>query len=290
VYAFGCLLYELLTGGPPFTAETPTAVLLQHIRETPRPPSTRRPDLPAAWDAIVLRALAKRPEDRYADAAEMRAAVLAADTTPSVQDNAVGVQDSAVTQVGGAPVTRPVSAAEPAPPKTGGRSAGDLLFRSWNPVYLFGLSILGVAAGIYCEFHFGSIYISGYNAKKCLALVFASGLLIAVSAVVSFVAVGGLAFRKRSRAGSETPVRPYVIGLLVVLLLAAGPQFLGLVTAVRYLSDFDGAEGIALYHSMSMWPGRAETFFWLGIVSAASVSPFALMPMARYFSAAARPR
>ncbi|MFB9835515.1 hypothetical protein, partial [Actinoallomurus acaciae] len=185
-----------------------------------------------------------------------------------------------------APATRPVSAAGSPPPRIGRRTAGDLLFRSWNPVHLFGLSVLGAVAGIYCEFHFGSIYVSGYNAKKCLALVFASGLLLAVSAVVFFTAVGGLAFRRRGEAGSGTPARPYAIGLLVVLLLAAGPQLLGAVTVVRSPNGFDGADSMALYHSLSMWPRLAKAFFWLGIVSVVSVSPFALMPMARYFSAA----
>lgn len=288
VYAVGCMLYELLTGSPPFTAEMPTAVLLQHIRQTPRPPSARRPDLPPGWDAVVLRALAKRPEERYADAAEMRAAVLAADGAPTVQNSAPAVAGRPAVDVAAA--TRPVSAAGSSPPRTGGRTAGDLLFRSWNPAYLFGLSVLGVVAGICCEFYFGSTYVSDYHAKKCLALVFASGLVIAVSAVMFFTAVGGLAFRRRSEAGSGTPVRPYVIGLLIVLLFAAGPQLLGAVVVVRSPNGFDGAESMALYHSMSMWPRLAKAFFWLGIVSAVSVSPFALMPMARYFSAAARPR
>ncbi|WP_329251269.1 protein kinase [Actinoallomurus sp. NBC_01490] len=106
IYAVGCMLYELLTGRPPLTAETPTAVLLQHIRQTPQPPSARRPDLPPAWDEVVMRALAKRPEDRYADAAEMQAAVLATDGAPAprVAPDAIGVTRPAAE---GAPAARP---------------------------------------------------------------------------------------------------------------------------------------------------------------------------------------
>ncbi|GLY76842.1 protein kinase domain-containing protein [Actinoallomurus iriomotensis] len=296
VYAVGCLLYELLTGDPPFTAETPTAVLLQHIRQTPRPPSARRPDLPPGWDAVVLRALAKRPEDRYADAAEMRAAVLTAgDDAPVVQAGAAARMDGALAtarrpEANATPATRPISAAGATPPKTRGRSAGDLLFGSWIPFCLVGLSVLGVVAGLYCGLRFGTAHVSSYNARKYLAAVFASGLLIAVSAVVFFTAVGGLAFRRRGRAGGNPPVRPYVIELFLVLLFAAGPQVFGMITAVRLYNGFDGADGIELLHSMSMWPGLSRTYFWLGILSAVVVSPFAVVPVARYFSAGARRR
>jgi serine/threonine-protein kinase len=73
VYSTGCLLYELLTGAPPFTGESAVAVAYQHVREDPTPPSTVEPDVPAAADAIVLVAMAKNPVNRYGSAAEMRA-------------------------------------------------------------------------------------------------------------------------------------------------------------------------------------------------------------------------
>jgi serine/threonine-protein kinase len=75
VYSTGCLLYELLTGAPPFTGESAVAVAYQHVREDPVPPSTIEPDVPAAADAIVLTAMATNPVNRYASAAEMRADV-----------------------------------------------------------------------------------------------------------------------------------------------------------------------------------------------------------------------
>jgi serine/threonine-protein kinase len=73
IYSTGCLLYELLTGAPPFTGDTAVAVAYQHVREDPVPPSTVEPDVPAAADAIVLVAMAKNPVYRYASATEMRA-------------------------------------------------------------------------------------------------------------------------------------------------------------------------------------------------------------------------
>jgi len=72
VYSSGCLLYELLTGRPPFIGDSPVAVAYQHVREQPSPPSDHDTDLPPEVDAIVMKSLAKRVEDRYQSAAAMR--------------------------------------------------------------------------------------------------------------------------------------------------------------------------------------------------------------------------
>jgi eukaryotic-like serine/threonine-protein kinase len=72
VYSAGCLLYELLTGRPPFVGDSPVAVAYQHVREPAMPPSDHDTELPEAIDAIVMKALAKRVEDRYQSAAAMR--------------------------------------------------------------------------------------------------------------------------------------------------------------------------------------------------------------------------
>ncbi|MDU0289585.1 Stk1 family PASTA domain-containing Ser/Thr kinase [Saccharothrix longispora] len=73
VYASGCVLFELLTGEPPFTGDSPVAVAYQHVREEPKPPSSLNPKVTPALDAIVLKAMAKGPANRYQSAAEMRA-------------------------------------------------------------------------------------------------------------------------------------------------------------------------------------------------------------------------
>jgi eukaryotic-like serine/threonine-protein kinase len=75
VYALGALLFELLTGRPPFDGPTALAVLLQHLQAPPPLLGELRPDLPAALEAVVARALAKRPEQRYASAGELARAV-----------------------------------------------------------------------------------------------------------------------------------------------------------------------------------------------------------------------
>ncbi|MDQ4095474.1 MAG: Stk1 family PASTA domain-containing Ser/Thr kinase, partial [Actinomycetota bacterium] len=72
VYALGCVLYEMLAGTPPFTGDTPLSVAYRHVRENPQPPSAVNPDVPRAFDAIVMKALAKNPDNRYQSAAELR--------------------------------------------------------------------------------------------------------------------------------------------------------------------------------------------------------------------------
>ncbi|WP_163552245.1 Stk1 family PASTA domain-containing Ser/Thr kinase [Candidatus Frankia alpina] len=72
VYTTGVLLYELLTGSPPFRGDNPVAVAYQHVREDPDPPSARDRDISPEADAIVLKAMEKDPDDRYLTAGEMR--------------------------------------------------------------------------------------------------------------------------------------------------------------------------------------------------------------------------
>ncbi len=72
VYSAGCLLYELLTGRPPFVGDSPVAVAYQHVREQAQAPSEHDTDLTPEIDAIVMKALAKRLEDRYQSAGAMR--------------------------------------------------------------------------------------------------------------------------------------------------------------------------------------------------------------------------
>jgi beta-lactam-binding protein with PASTA domain/predicted Ser/Thr protein kinase len=73
LYSLGIVLYELLTGTVPFTGDTPVEIAMKHLSAIPEPPSTRRPDVPHELDSVVLRALAKTPDERYASAEEMDA-------------------------------------------------------------------------------------------------------------------------------------------------------------------------------------------------------------------------
>ncbi|MBF6247667.1 Stk1 family PASTA domain-containing Ser/Thr kinase, partial [Nocardia elegans] len=73
VYSVGCVLFEILTGEPPFTGDSPVAVAYQHVREDPRLPSHVHHGVPRELDSVVLKAMSKNPANRYQTAAEMRA-------------------------------------------------------------------------------------------------------------------------------------------------------------------------------------------------------------------------
>jgi serine/threonine-protein kinase len=75
LYALGAVLYFMLTGSPPFERETPMALMIAHASEAVRRPSELRPDLPADLEAVILRCLAKQPDERFPDARAMAAAL-----------------------------------------------------------------------------------------------------------------------------------------------------------------------------------------------------------------------
>jgi tRNA A-37 threonylcarbamoyl transferase component Bud32 len=71
IYSLGVVLYELLTGQPPFTADSAVAVAYKHVREQPPAPSTLNPDVGPALEGVVLRAMAKDPAHRYQSAGDL---------------------------------------------------------------------------------------------------------------------------------------------------------------------------------------------------------------------------
>ncbi|MGH2699653.1 MAG: Stk1 family PASTA domain-containing Ser/Thr kinase, partial [Actinomycetota bacterium] len=71
VYSLGCVLHEMLTGDAPFAGDTPLAIAYKHVRENPERASEVNSDVPDALDAIVMKAMSKNPDNRYADANEM---------------------------------------------------------------------------------------------------------------------------------------------------------------------------------------------------------------------------
>ncbi|MGW9209576.1 protein kinase domain-containing protein [Embleya sp. NPDC055664] len=74
LYSLGALVYELLTGRPPFLADSPFAVMHQHLSKPPTPPSAMRPQVPEELDAVVLRLPAKHPDERFPTASRLRTA------------------------------------------------------------------------------------------------------------------------------------------------------------------------------------------------------------------------
>ncbi len=73
IYSLGVVLYEMVTGRAPFSADSPITVAYKHVRETPPPPREINPSVPPEFEAVILQAMAKSPDDRYQSAEELRA-------------------------------------------------------------------------------------------------------------------------------------------------------------------------------------------------------------------------
>jgi len=137
VYAAGCVLYELLCGHPPFVGDSPVAVAYQHVREDPRPPSVSNRDVGPDLDAIVLKALAKNPANRYQSAAEMRADVLRAAAGRPVMATPVMREEETL------PLANPTRT-----PTRNGARVGNAKRRKSSGLAIAVLSFLGVLAVI----------------------------------------------------------------------------------------------------------------------------------------------
>ena len=113
LYAVGCVLYEMLTGEPPFTADSSAALAYRHVHDVPESPSARRPGLPPQVDGLVLRLLAKDPVARPASAAAARAGLIAVASPDSARALV------AMTEPDGRAPTRALPGPEPAaaPPR-----------------------------------------------------------------------------------------------------------------------------------------------------------------------------
>jgi serine/threonine-protein kinase len=126
LYSVGVLLYELLTGVAPYNGDTPVEIAMKHLSAVPEPPSVKRPEVPPELDSVVLRALAKNPEDRYQSAEEMDADLsaiskgmgISGTTTEAATTVLAGAGLSAPTMISKAPtrLTPPTRSGAPVPP------------------------------------------------------------------------------------------------------------------------------------------------------------------------------
>jgi beta-lactam-binding protein with PASTA domain len=133
VYALGVVLYEMLTGVAPFTASSPVSVAYKHVREAPRPPSAIVHDLPDAMDHIVLTAMAKDVDRRYASAQDLRADLLRFERGRPLAGATAAATAGAPASVRVAPPVAPVAVATaPAPAPRQKRSR-------WGPAFAIGL-------------------------------------------------------------------------------------------------------------------------------------------------------
>lgn len=104
LYSVGVLLYELLTGEAPYNGDTPVEIAMKHLSAVPEAPSTKRPEVPTELDSVVLRALAKNPDDRYQSAEEMDADLNAISKGMEISE---ATTDAATTVLAGAGLSAP---------------------------------------------------------------------------------------------------------------------------------------------------------------------------------------
>jgi eukaryotic-like serine/threonine-protein kinase len=131
LYSVGIVLYEMLTGKVPFTGDSAIEIAMKHLNEPPKPPSKVRPEVPEELDAVVLRALAKNPEDRYQTAEEFSEDLhrveaglpLAPETSEAATALLTGVtvplasDDGSTEVLSGTAVTRPQGPPPPGAPR-----------------------------------------------------------------------------------------------------------------------------------------------------------------------------
>jgi serine/threonine-protein kinase len=119
IYSLGCVLYEMLTGKPPFIADMPAAVLHQHVRVAPKAPRELNPAIPPALDALVLEMLAKDPGGRPQTAGEVRdrLANFETATAPTKPLPAAGAMIAAAAAAAEAPQLATVRQAATLPPE-----------------------------------------------------------------------------------------------------------------------------------------------------------------------------
>ncbi|HEY7198551.1 MAG TPA: Stk1 family PASTA domain-containing Ser/Thr kinase [Gaiellaceae bacterium] len=161
LYSLGIVLYELLTGQVPFTGDSAIEIAMKHLNEIPRPPSAIRPEITPELDQVVLRALAKNPEDRYQSADELQEDLdrveaglpLSPETATAATSVLAGVPATEATQVLSAPPTAPAPRQPATPhvpppiyPPRYGRDEPPRRRRRWLPWLIVILLLAGTAA------------------------------------------------------------------------------------------------------------------------------------------------
>jgi ligand-binding sensor domain-containing protein/tRNA A-37 threonylcarbamoyl transferase component Bud32 len=146
IYALGVVLYQTLTGEPPFVAETPLAVALMHMYNPLRPPRQLNPNIPESIERIILRAMAKDPSDRFQTASEMAEALHQALTELSRLTTVLPTAAAEATSDAPTGVATPPATPQPAPPPQ--PAAGAPRRPRWLWAALGGLAVVALVAAL----------------------------------------------------------------------------------------------------------------------------------------------
>jgi len=121
LYSVGIVLYEMLTGKVPFSGDSAIEIAMKHLNELPKPPSKIRPEIPEDLDQVVLRALAKAPEDRYQTAEEfaedLHRVEAGLPVAPETSEAATALLAAPGATIGGTTQVLPTDATHIAPPR-----------------------------------------------------------------------------------------------------------------------------------------------------------------------------
>ncbi|HEY1126850.1 MAG TPA: Stk1 family PASTA domain-containing Ser/Thr kinase, partial [Actinomycetota bacterium] len=141
IYSLGVALYEMVTGRPPFSGDSPVMVASKHVLEQPTPPSKLNADVSPELEAVIMKAMAKNPDNRYQDADEMKADLERARLGQGVQATPLLPESARTQRI--APAGPPTAVLPPAAPEDGGRR------RWWIPALIILLILAVLGGGLY---------------------------------------------------------------------------------------------------------------------------------------------
>jgi eukaryotic-like serine/threonine-protein kinase len=239
-YAVGVMLYEMLTGRVPFDGDRPVAVAMRQINEPPIPPRTFTPDIPPALEEIVMKALAKRPANRYRTAEELAAALAAVRPSLPGPESAtaalpVGAESAGATLIMGPPTGTtlvggpPTSTTAVTPPPrqpTGPTAMPPSQPRRRAPIIVAIVVLLLLAGGAAAYFLLNPNAaaqvlvpnVAGQEAATAGATLSAKGFQVSPRAAPSDKVDAGLAIRTDPAAGQKADK-----GSQVILIVSNGP-------------------------------------------------------------------